>query len=230
MPRDHLRTFDPDSRRILAGEYVLGLLRGGARRRLERYMREDPELSSEIAFWERHLAAWNRVVKPIPPPERVWKHLNAQVTLETRSYSPQWPVLRLAAAVALLVLGVIVGRYILAPTPTPTYLAMMSTGPGRPSWVVTVQPQKRYVHMTALANDRPPSGKSYELWLLPKQGAPIPMGLMNPTGVASETVSATLMAALHHAKGLAISLEPRGGSPTGKPTGPIVALSPILST
>jgi len=58
----------------------------------------------------------------------------------------------------------------------------------------------------------------------------VPMGLMNETGVASETVPPELLARLAGAKALAISLEPKGGSPTGQPTGPVLWVAPLVAS
>ncbi|MGH8337676.1 MAG: anti-sigma factor domain-containing protein, partial [Gammaproteobacteria bacterium] len=70
----------------------------------------------------------------------------------------------------------------------------------------------------------------YELWMLPGSGKPVAMGLMNSEGLASASVSPQVIAALANAKGLAISVEPYGGSPTGQPTGPVVYVGPLVST
>ena len=72
--------------------------------------------------------------------------------------------------------------------------------------------------------------ESYELWMIPDGGQPVPMGLMNESGTASETVPAELLARLSKAKALAISLEPQGGSPTGQPTGPVLWVAPLVTT
>lgn len=44
-------------RELLSGEYVLGLLRGGARRRFERLLIEDARLRGEVVAWEEKFAA-----------------------------------------------------------------------------------------------------------------------------------------------------------------------------
>ena len=65
--------------------------------------------------------------------------------------------------------------------------------------------------------------------MLPGEGSPVPMGLMNETGTQSEHVSIELLSRLAQAKGLAISIEPTGGSPTGLPTGPVVYTAALVS-
>ena len=46
---------DAKLRRMLAAEYVLGTLRGPARRRFERLARSDTALRAEQHFWEAQL-------------------------------------------------------------------------------------------------------------------------------------------------------------------------------
>lgn len=220
---------------LLAGEYVLGLLRGAARRRFERLMIEDARVRAEITAWEGKFAGWNRGLQPLAPPASVWRRLQARIEAEARPVrtprlKPWWSAAVAIAAVVTLVIGVFLGRSLLAPSPAPTYLAVMSTAQGQPRWLITVHPQSRRVDMKALADNTPPPDKSYELWMLPGSGKPIAMGLMNSRGSASETVNADVIAAITDAKGLAISVEPEGGSPTGQPTGPVVYVAPLIQT
>ncbi|MGH8363217.1 MAG: anti-sigma factor [Gammaproteobacteria bacterium] len=222
-------------RELLAGEYVLGLLRGAARRRFERLLIEDARLRAEVTVWEEKFAAWNRGLRPLAPPTSVWRRLQARIEAESRPVrAPRvkvwWSGAVAVAAVVILVVGIFLGRSVLAPSLPPAYLAVMSTAQGQPRWLITVHPQSRRVNMKALANNTPPPGKSYELWMLPGSGKPIAMGLMNSSGSASETVSVEVIAAVVSAKGLAISVEPEGGSPTGQPTGPVVYVASLVPT
>jgi len=93
-----------------------------------------------------------------------------------------------------------------------------------------VHPEAGRVDMKAIGPEPLPAGKSYELWMIPDGGKPVPMGLMNETGTASENVPAELLARLSKAKALAISLEPQGGSPTGQPTGPVLWVAPLVES
>jgi anti-sigma-K factor RskA len=65
-----------------------------------------------------------------------------------------------------------------------------------------------------------PSKKAYELWLIPKQGAPIPAGVFKPDSRGSATVINPPLPAGVEAKAFAITIEPEQGSST--PTMPIV--------
>jgi hypothetical protein len=65
-----------------------------------------------------------------------------------------------------------------------------------------------------------PSGKLYELWLLPKTGAPIPAGLFQADDQGNAFYLRNEPVDLAGTKALAVTLEPQAGSTT--PTMPIV--------
>jgi anti-sigma-K factor RskA len=73
-----------------------------------------------------------------------------------------------------------------------------------------------------LASNLPPvpSQKAYELWLIPKQGAPIPAGVFKPDTRGSAMVLNPPLTPGTEAKAFAITVEPEAGSTT--PTMPIV--------
>ena len=68
----------------------------------------------------------------------------------------------------------------------------------------------------------PPPQKTYELWLIPTQGAPIPAGVFKPNAHGNATVVNPPLPANVQAKAFAITVEPEGGSIT--PTLPIVMM------
>jgi anti-sigma-K factor RskA len=59
-------------------------------------------------------------------------------------------------------------------------------------------------------------GRFPELWIIPAGGKPRPVGMIS--GVRSLTLAGGEAKAT-----FAVSLEPAGGSPTGAPTGPVIA-------
>jgi anti-sigma-K factor RskA len=238
--------YDSQNLRILlAGKYVLGLLTKRVRARFERLAIEDARLRGEVVAWEEKFATWTLILKPLPPPAAVWRKIQGTLRADGRdtrttrfvsAWNALWSGAAVAAAAAVLVVGILVGRSLVTTAPTPTtaapsaYLAVMSAPEGQPRWLITVHAQNRRVDMNALADNTPPPGKSYELWMLPKSGKPVSLGLMNSTGSAHETLTPDMLAALTRAKGLAISLEPAGGSPTGQPTGPVVFTGSIINS
>lgn len=224
---DRLRT-------LLSGEYVLGLLTGAARRRFERLMMDSPELRAAVLSWEQRFAGLALRLKPVAPPDYLWWRILGAVRRETqpRRETQRLALWRVWALAATLVLAVVVVTQRIVPTAQmkPAQMAVISTQEGKPMWLISVHPEDKRIDMKALADMSPPAGKSYELWLLPPSGAPHPMGLMNPQGTFTEHVSQQVLEACATAKGLAISLEPAGGSPTGQPTGPVLWVASLVST
>jgi anti-sigma-K factor RskA len=94
-------------------------------------------------------------------------------------------------------------------------------------FVAVVDPQSHVIVVTpasvAKTKDRSP-----ELWLIPAGGKPIALGLaafgrsvrLNPKVQIGDPARAIL----------AVSMEPLGGSPTGQPTGPVVATGALERT
>jgi anti-sigma-K factor RskA len=225
---------DPRLQNLLAGEYVLGLMRGAARRRCERLMMESAGLGAEVTAWEGRFAAWALKLNPIDPPGYLEWRLMGRVRKESQPRGERlrntfWRSWAVAATVVLAL--VIVTQKATPPTERkPAEFALMSDAKGTPLWLISVHPEARRVDMKVVTANPVPAGKSYELWMIPDGGKPVPMGLMNETGVASETVTPELLARLSGAKALAISLEPKGGSPTGQPTGPVLWVAPLVAS
>lgn len=59
---------DPELMRQLGAEYVLGTLRGPARRRFERMLRANPEARAQVDFWEQRMGEFGQALVPVPPP------------------------------------------------------------------------------------------------------------------------------------------------------------------
>src|SRR5262245_46629492 len=67
-----MRYDNPELRDRLAAEYALGTLRGAARRRFQRLMRDDAALRDLALGWEMRLNDMAAVVKPVTPRAEVW--------------------------------------------------------------------------------------------------------------------------------------------------------------
>jgi anti-sigma-K factor RskA len=74
----------------------------------------------------------------------------------------------------------------------------------------------------------PPPGRSFELWLLVGKNAPVSLGVLPAEVSGSVSLPTELRKAAAEAT-LAVSDEPAGGSPTGQPTGDILAAAKLNS-
>ena len=218
---------DPKLRDLLAGDYVLGLMPARAKARFERLMAADAALTRLVAEWSERLAPIDEAAKPVTPPARVWRAIEAKTAarpapranlLESLAF---WRGLAGAAAVvaAALVLYIAVGR---APE---TVVAVLADSSGTPAFIATRTTRDE----VSVAPVRPQSleaQKSFELWAI-AGGPPKPLGLVSAKPGQSLVVPASALAA--GGTVLAVSLEPEGGSPTGLPTGPVLFQGRVLA-
>lgn len=83
MKREQLH----DNRRLLdmlASEYALGTLRGGARRRFERWLADDPSLQAAVARWQNRLQPMSELTSAAQPSPQVWQALESRLGLRDR--------------------------------------------------------------------------------------------------------------------------------------------------
>lgn len=209
----------------LAAEYVLGTLRGPARRRFERWRASSAAVDARCRLWEERLLPLARGLTPLRPPARVWDGIARRLRL--RSAAPR-PASTWSWALAASLLVAIGGALLYWNSPGAiTQQAMLATPAGAPTWTVEVHAQGglRQAQLIIRAGTMLPqqAGHDYELWALPAGGAPVSLGVLPATGgVSRRALDAAQLRALTAATKVAVSLEPAGGSPTGAPTGPVV--------
>lgn len=232
-----MRYEDPKLRSLLAGEYVLGTLRGAARRRLERLMEQDPGLREAVRSWESRLAGLAETVPEVAPPRSVWQNIEAQTEPAARSRAFLWHCLGFWRGLALVSTAVALALALylgLRPAPElpPASVAVLADQAAQPRWVLTasrIDLSRGRIRVEVLGTAPLPQDKSFELWLLPKGAAkPIALGLLPPTGKITLTLPAGIVRSFEKANTLAVSLEPQGGSPTGQPTGPVLYSGKLL--
>ncbi len=210
---------DPD---LWAAEYVIGFLDGEQRREFEAARARDPSLDAAALAWERRLMPLATLVAPVPPSPELWGRIEhalgppppGPLARLWRSVA-LWRLTTVLAAAAAVALALVVAR---PSRPPPSYIAGLAplNGPGvafvadvRPDGTVFIRP----VGAVSVAADR-----SLELWSLPPGATrPVAVGVLPPSGLR-----AAIAAAGRTGTQLLVSLEPKGGSPTGQPTGPVL--------
>ena len=214
----------PELRERLAAEYALGTLRGRARERLKRWMRDDAELAREVAKWEARLA---------PPPARVWNALQNRLEVNPTgarkmSFSV-WKALGwMASGVAAALVAVTFLLPSLRDTSPAAYVAVLSDAKtNRAVLVATAGQADKVLRVNTLDPSIQVSGRSLELWALPRDGKPKSLGVIGAQRAVLR-LDAPADKSLGNVPALAISLEPQGGSPTGQPTGPVLYSGPCV--
>lgn len=111
-----------------------------------------------------------------------------------------------------------------APPEQKGYLGVVQNQEAEPVWLLNTSAQQQELRLKALpAVSKVGLDQDYELWLLPSSGAPVALAIMPTEGAELRIhLSNDQVRGLLESRSLAISLEPKGGSPTGQPTGPVV--------
>jgi anti-sigma-K factor RskA len=196
----------------LAAEYALGTAAPRVRRRLEAAARRDRVVARALSDWERRLASLCEGVPPVGPPPRVWQGIVGRLGLEdTKAPTPRVPWWQRV--------GVWQG---LATAPVAPIVVVLAGADAKPALIATALRSETYLTVKSVGNAAPEPGKVFELWALPQSGAPQALGVIPPGNVARVTLTSPADERLSNIPSLAVSLEPPGGSPTGKPTGPVL--------
>ncbi len=213
----------------LAAEHVLGTLRGPARRRFERLCAESAAARGALHRWEDDWSVLSRSLRPIQPSERVWANVSRQL-FGARSAAPRvsrWRTWQLAAAASLIAVALIVGLIVREQQPPLQTIAVLGTDNAHPLWRIERRTQLAALTIRVVGPVQRLPGKAYELWALPRGGAPVSLGLLPAGGTYERTLNSAQRAALLAADKVAVSVEPAGGSPTGSPTGPVVIVASL---
>ena len=228
----------PELRERLAAEYALGTLRGRARERLKRWMRDDPELAREVAKWEARLAPLAHAVAPVAPPARVWDALQTRLEVNPsgardagrRMSFSVWRALGwMAGGAAAALVAVTLLLPSLRDTTPAAYVAVLSDAKtNRAVLVATAGQADKVLRVNTLDPSIQVSGRSLELWALPRDGKPKSLGVIGAAARGELRLDAPADKSLGNVPALAISLEPQGGSPTGQPTGPVLYSGPCV--
>jgi anti-sigma-K factor RskA len=211
----------PTLRRALAADYAIGLMPAIVRRRFERLLLEDAALRAEVAQWQDSLVSLTHAELEQPVPERVWHHITARIepqTLHVPEKRPFWNWLRVATAVCTLVIAVTLG--VIYNRDTALYSATLLTADAQPA--LKVEAHKDYLRVEPLTLAAVDPGRSLELWAIPADGKPISLGVIPAGGKGRVELTEAQKTLISKPVALAVSLEPKGGSPTGQPTGPVL--------
>lgn len=215
---------DRDSR---AAEYVLGTLSLEDRLAFEAALRGHSALRQAVAQWSARLQPLADSVAPITPPADIRARVMAQITpAAARGQRPFSLARWFGWTFGLSALaGVVAVALVLIFTPRPPDVggfAMLHRD--KPSNdVIAFQFDKKHRDMVILANAiGPGAGHDYELWILPQKKAPISLGVFK-AGIREERpIPAAAAPYIADYAGLAVTVEPTGGSPSGAPTGPVL--------
>jgi anti-sigma-K factor RskA len=231
-------TEEPHDMAAEAGEYVLGLLDDAARASFEARLASDAALRRLVAIERERFLELDLTADGPAPEADLWQRIEQGVArgptnivdLQTRRASSHqsvpaarpsrrgfWQGFAAASVLGIAATGV---AYMRAPPSAPRLVVVLLNDQAQPVSIVETLDDKR-IRVVPLVNINVPAERTLQVWTLPDPATgPVSMGLL-------ETVRATLLEGpvlptpqpdqLYE-----ITLEPAGGSPTGRPTGPII--------
>lgn len=216
-------------RERLAAAYVLGTLRGRARRRFEGLMHDDAALRRTTREWNERLGAMAEFAPAVAPDKRVWRAIEDRLNL--RPAAPRWQFWRhgslalwrgfglaSSALAALLLATVLLVR---PDTARMSDIASLLDAQDRPALVVTADRERGLMTVKVVANVPLTAQQALQLWAVPRAGKPRSLGVLGANRELTLPLPADAIGA--DVAVLAVSLEPKGGStnPDG-PSGPIL--------
>lgn len=233
MSGDAQQSQPPDDLYTQAGEYVLGTLDAGQRRSIEARMPYEPALRKAVQEWEQRLLPLTALAEPVDPGASLWRRIAASITPKTqRPAVPSnvrwwqldsltlWRSLTGAGFAAAAVLAAVLVVREASPPAAPRYFVVLAAPQSQsPGWLVQAQVEGR-LQLVPLGTDKVPAEKSLQFWTKADGwSAPVSLGLVTP-GQSLE-IPVDKLPALQPNQLFELTLEPYGGSPIGRPTGPI---------
>ncbi len=214
-----------------AAEYVLGTLDGSERAEVSSMRASDFTMEAAIAAWEKRLAPLNERTPTAIPSADVFARIEKRILHLTKATSTR-PLLertiprrqRFALASAILLVIVVGGSYLQKTylSAAPQFVAVLAADASTPMFIISLNQKTATIDVHTMAGAAP-SDKSYELWVIPAgEKAPRAVGILPNADSKLPVIAGIELAVLAKAT-LAISVEPLGGSPTGAPTGPVIA-------
>ncbi|WP_160383716.1 anti-sigma factor [Pseudooceanicola pacificus] len=221
---------DTEDDRILAAEYILGLLDDETSRALEARMNVEPALRDSVAVWADDFAVMTDGIPEELPPPGVFVSISEVLfgTERAPSLLQRLGIVRMfVGAVAAAGLAfVVISSGLLGPANQPEFVARVEAQDSSLRFRAAYDADTGSLHLVRLAGQAAP-GRSLEFWLIAGSNAPVSV-MVWPTGADDERIvlPAPIAAGLPGGT-LAISDEPEGGSPTGAPTGDVLAVGQV---
>lgn len=216
----------------LAAEYVLGVLAPEERAALTARIDREQAFAALVDEWEIRLSPLGQAYLEAEPPAGVKaaldRRLFASTALEATAEGRGgfWQSLgfwRGLTAASLAALALAVGLPVLSPHPSaPGMLASLQPKSSDVQYVAFLDKDRHEVALSHVSGEKN-AGRDFELWMIEGGNAPVSMGVLPAASTIRIELSREAQRRLAAGAVLAISLEPEGGSPTGQPTGPVVA-------
>lgn len=220
-----------DEDRALVGEFALGLLPAEEHRQVAQRIAAEPALASELRLWQQRFSSLDSEFAETPAPAGALGRIEARLFGPARGGAGWWNNLMLwrsVAAASLAVAVVAVGVNLMQPRVSPEQFATelvaalhAQEGSGV-EFVALYDAATGSVRLTALSGEVAPD-RDLELWYIKGNEPAVSMGVI-PVGKTQIELGPEAKQKFGEGIVLALTLEQKGGSPTGVAQGPIVAV------
>lgn len=219
---------DRDEDDLLAAEYVLRLLTPSEMRAFEARLSVEQPLQEAVAAWTEHLAGMNAEFSEDTPRAAVKDALMARLFGPPSPRPSIWQRLGLwqGLSFALLVLaGFFAWQLVQTGAPQtrgPLFVSEI-TAEDQSLRILTVYDSAAGELQLNRTDGQAATGRALELWAIADGNAPVSLGVLPDAPATSIPLPEEFRADVAELT-FAISDEPPGGSPTGAPTGPVLAI------
>jgi len=229
----------------LAAEHALGVLSGRERAEAEARLARDPDFARLVDVWRVRLAPLADALPPVAPSPAVWsaiaRALPANDNIAVRRRLRFWRGATLGSlglAAASLAFAVLLANrppvVLQGPPPAPILNASLMSQPGgqsggaQPMFVAAYDPVRQALMVTSLVKPGGDPTHVHELWIIPADGKPHPIGMIEPGRSRAMPMPKAMVPMFAPGAAIAVSVEPPGGSPTRTtPSGPIAAMGKL---
>ncbi|RST86528.1 anti-sigma factor [Aquibium carbonis] len=220
---------------ILAAEYVVGALSAEERRAVAARIDGDAEFARLVERWEANLAPMQDGFEPVEPPASVKRRLDERLFDVTAASAGApaargglwhslafWRGLAVAAVLAVVVLAAQPYLFEQSEPQTNRLVASLAPRESDVHYFVVYDARTADIGLSHVTGERE-TGRDFELWVVEGDRPPVSLGVIPAGSTVHLAVDQALRVKIEQGAVFAISLEPQGGSPTGQPTGPVVA-------
>lgn len=239
---------DANNADTMAADYVMGLLDGAGEAAAEKRVATDATFAMAVDTWRKRLSDFDASAEPVPPGPELWQRIAETTKKETNTALPGarnamlgatiwnnlgfWRATGLTAGFAALLFAVIaVGALTTSKELRRDLVALAQRKPVYVAILVNDTTKEAGAVVNAFANGRVeliplkaidvPPGRALQVWTLWDRAiGPKSIGLTGQSRTLQlnlEALPETVADQLFE-----ITLEPEGGSPIGRPTGPIL--------
>jgi len=223
-----LRYEDPKLQDLLASNYVIGTMRGKARKRFEQLMHQNPAIEQRVRKWEAKFQPVHTATQPVQPQKATWEKIANQINnTSNQMVNSLLSKLRLyqyltAFAFSLSLVACLVSYMsysVSVPSNTVSYVAVLKNDIEQPVMVATLQKDGRLLALDLLQKPKVAEENDIQIWAVSKNDGSIKsLGLIEIEKHVELQLTKPEWGLIKSAEFLMVSIENKGGSTTGLPS------------